>query len=137
MGPVGTRIVDLEEYNHAFDFNLEPNFIDKRIFHKNAASRNLYLSCKKYNAFVVNKIPHGGGNQPPRSHRVTLFLYIVPMSWKEEYELEVTIPATDFLFDFLDDSSINFSSIDNMYVREWCEAVPDFYKHCDGEVESA
>lgn len=136
LEPVGTRIVDLDQYDHFFDFESEPDFSDERIFYRDAISKNLYISYKKYNALVVNKMPHGGGIQPPRSHRGTLFLYLVPMNWKDEFELEVTIPATDFLFK-MKDNNIDFNSFNNIRIKEWSEVIPDIFQHYDGEVDEA
>ena len=122
---MGTRIVDLEKYDHQFAFDKFPIFEDERIFYADAASKNLYVSYNKYNALVVNKIPHGGGVQLPRSHRVTLFLYIVPDDWTNTEELEITIPATEFLLN------------QDEEILKWLKILPDIYKHYEGEVESA
>jgi hypothetical protein len=136
---VGTRIVDLGHYGELFDWNEAPKYRDLRVWHCDAKSRTLSYSHSNYSAIVVNKIPHGGGAQPPMSHRVTLFLYLVPMNWNETCELDITIPAVEFLSRRMqnDEEMIDLECTNDEAIRQWVRKVPDLYKHFQGEVERA
>lgn len=137
MSPIGTRVVDIASYGSFFSFEENTEFNNDQIWGPNAKSFNLNVNYNKYSTIVVNKIPHGAGNQPPLSHRVTLFLYIVPIDWKNDVELDVTIPALDFLIknEVDDPELVDLSSLNNSLIQEWKKLLPNLNVYYEGELD--
>jgi hypothetical protein len=136
LEPIGTRVVNLPAYGTKFNLTGPMVYANKDIWHANALSFNLAVSFAKYSCLTVNKLPHGGARIPPRSHRATLFLYLVPSDWEDVDELETTIPAVDFLLIPMEESDdlvdIN-RTIESQPIQEWMALVENIGNHFIGE----
>jgi len=137
LQPVGTRIVDLPVAGGTFNFT-GLSHLPPAVWKFNAPTRNLRTNFSQYASIVVNKVPHGGGLQRPFSERLTLFLYIVPLQWSSLFELNVTLPAIEFLmksdkFDMIDIADLKT----NKDIGEWLQNVRGAHEHFKGLVDDA
>jgi hypothetical protein len=62
------------------------------------------------------------------SHRVTFFLYLVPMDWTDA-ELDITIPAIEFLARRMADDGemIDLDCVNDASIVDWANRVPDLH----------
>jgi hypothetical protein len=132
LEPVGTRIIS----DCNFMFDKSPN-IPEEAWKFDTPTTNLIADFQHYSCIVVNKVPHGGGKQVPFSRRVTLFLYIVPMNWIDVKELDITIPAINFLMKW-NDGLVDLKDLnDNEEIKKWIMNVKGSGEHFLGLVDFA